>query len=103
MTTANQYQYLEHRPGSNYKQLFVKGRKIRAEVLYRETVGEEPRTPDDVAADFDVPLQAVLESIDYCQKNENLLRLERDEELSWIRRMGLDQPPLVPPDYKPAP
>jgi hypothetical protein len=83
------------------KQLYVKDRRIRAEVLYRETVGEEPRTPEEVARDFEVPLEAVLESIDYCVKNEDLLRQERDEDLAWIRAKGLDKPPLVPPDFRP--
>jgi uncharacterized protein (DUF433 family) len=99
--SANNYQHLEGRPGSNYQQLFVKGRRIRAEVLYRETIGEEPRTPEEVARDFDVPLQAVLESIDYCQKNEDLLRQERERGLQRIRALGLDQPPLVPPNFVP--
>jgi hypothetical protein len=40
------YKHLRHKPGSNYKQLFC-GR-IRAEVLYRETVGANPLTPEAV-------------------------------------------------------
>jgi len=101
MTNSNGYQYLERRPGSNYRQLFVKGRHIRAEVLFRETVGVDPRTPEEVARDFDVPLPAVLESIHYCEHNEDLLRQERDEDLADMRARGLDKPPLVPADFKP--
>src|SRR5258707_15844684 len=101
--SENGYQYLERRPGSNYKQLFVKARRIRAETLYRETVGLEPRTPEQVAYDLDVPLEAVLESIHYCVHNEPFLRAERDRELESIRADGLDKPPLVPPDYIPEP
>jgi hypothetical protein len=40
MRECAEYQYLQTKPGSNYEQLFC-GR-IRAEVLYRETVGREP-------------------------------------------------------------
>jgi hypothetical protein len=47
MIQSGEYQYLGPKPGSNYKQLFF-GR-IRAEVLYRETVGREPLTPEEVA------------------------------------------------------
>jgi uncharacterized protein (DUF433 family) len=101
MTNSKSYQFLERRPDSNYKQLFVKGRKIRAEVLYRQTVGLEPRTPEEVANGYNLPLEAVLEAIHYCINNEPLLRQERDQELAWIRARGLDKPPLVPPDYKP--
>src|SRR2546423_221276 len=91
------YEHLEARPCSNYRQLFIKGRKIRAEVLYRETIGLEPRTPEEVAQDFRVPLEAILEAIDYCIHNEGLLRQEREREDEADRRMGLDRPPLVPP------
>jgi uncharacterized protein (DUF433 family) len=90
------YQHLEPRPGSNYRQLFVKGRRIFAQTLYRATVGLEPRTAEQVAADFGVPLEAVLESIHYCTNNEPLLRAERERELERIRETGRDKPPYVP-------
>ena len=97
----NGYQHLEPRPGSNYRQLFVKGRKLRAEVVYRQTVGEDPRTPEDVARDYEIPIEAVREAIHYCEHNEPLLRKERDRELAWIKARGLDKPPFVPPDFQP--
>jgi hypothetical protein len=61
--TRVEYKYLKPKPGSNYCQLFVNGR-IRAEVLYRETVGSEPLTPDDVAREYGLPVEAVVEAID---------------------------------------
>jgi uncharacterized protein (DUF433 family) len=100
MTDPNGYQHLERRPGSNYKQLFVKGRRIRAEVLYRQTIGLEPRTPEQVAEDYELPLEVIQDAIQYCVHNEPLLRQERDEELQWIREQGLDKPPHVPADYQ---
>src|SRR5258708_4803668 len=101
MTQANGYQFLEPRPGSNYRQLFFKGRTLRAEVLFRETVGVDPRTPEEVAQDFHVPVEAVHEAIDYCLKNEPLLRRERDEEWADIQARGLDKPPYAPADFHP--
>jgi hypothetical protein len=96
------YQYLGPRRGSNYRQYFVKGRGgLRAETLHRHTVGTEPRTPEQVAKDFDLPVEAVLEAIRYCTENEPLLREEREEELASIRARGLDRPPSVPLWYKP--
>ena len=103
MSEEKVYRYLEPRPCSNYRQLFTKGRKIRAEILYRATVGEDPRTPEQVAEDYELPLEMILEAIDYCIHNEPLLREERDRGLAKIRARGLDKPPLVPPDYKPEP
>jgi hypothetical protein len=101
MNEETRYKYLGLWRGSNYRQFFYKGRKIRAETLYRETVGREPRTPQEVAEDYDVPVEAVLEAIDYCTRNEDLLRQEREAEAALIRARGLDKPPYVPPDYRP--
>jgi len=101
MSEGKVYRHLEPRPCSNYRQLFTRGRKIRAEVLYRQTVGEDPRTPEQVAEDYELPLEMVLEAIDYCIHNEDLLRQERERGLARGRALGLDRPPLVPPDYKP--
>jgi len=80
------YQYLAPKRGSRYQQLFY-GR-IRAEVLYRETVGREPLSPEEVAREYDVPLGAVLEAIDYCSKNKELLDAERAREEAQIRAEG---------------
>jgi uncharacterized protein (DUF433 family) len=72
-TAANDYPYLEHRPGSSYRQLFVKGTRIRAEVVYRRTVpiGEDGyfETPEQVAADFNIPAEAVRDAVRYCESN----------------------------------
>jgi uncharacterized protein (DUF433 family) len=97
MSVQMTYQFLESRPGSNYRQLFFKGKKIRAEILYRATLGPEPRTPAEVAADFDVPAKAVKEAIHYCTHHEDLLREERTRVLEEIRTRGLDRPPPVAP------
>ena len=69
-----EYRYLAPRPGLNYRQYYLKDRrKIRAEILYRMTVGPDPRTPEQVAIDYDVPIEAVREAIDYSVRNERLL------------------------------
>ena len=66
MSETIDYIHLAPRDGSSYHQFFVKGRNLRAETLYRATVGSEPMTPDDVARDYDVPVEAVREAIHYC-------------------------------------
>lgn len=96
MSEDRTYQYLRTKQGgSNYRQLFVNGR-IRAEVLYRETIGPEPLTPADVAREYDLPVEAVLEAIDYCQQNETLLNEERSREEAWIHATGRDKWPYAP-------
>lgn len=78
-----EYQFLKPKRGSRYQQLFF-GR-IRAEVLYRETVGREPLTPEQVAQEYGAPLEAVLEAIEYSTKNKALLDAERAREEEGIR------------------
>ena len=94
METTSEYKHLKPKRGSRYKQLFF-GR-IRAEVLYRETVGTEPLTPTDVAREYNVPLDAVLEAIDYCTKNKELLDAERAREEASIKKAGRDKWPYAP-------
>ena len=101
MSQSTKYQYLEFRPGDSIRQPFVKGQRIWAEVLYRETVGIDPRTPEQVAADFDVPVGAVLEAIRYCEENEAFLREERERLNTRLQEFEKKHPPLLPPDYKP--
>lgn len=93
MSTKIDYQYLEARPRSNYRQLWVKGRHMRAEVLYRLTVGPHPQSPKEIAQDFDLSVVAVEEAVDYCQQNRGLLDAERAREEATMKRLGLDQPP----------
>jgi uncharacterized protein (DUF433 family) len=98
MTTQVQYQYLEAHPGSNYRQLWVKGRHIRAEVLYRLTMGTEPRTPEEVAQDYDLPVEVVQEAIDYAVRSQQLLEAERAYEECRMQQLGLHKAPCIPTD-----
>ena len=94
MESIGEYKHLKPKRGSRYRQLFV-GR-IRAEVLYRETIGNEPLTAEEVAKEFNVPVEAVLEAIDYCIKNKDLLDAERAREDAEIKAAGRDKWPYAP-------
>jgi uncharacterized protein (DUF433 family) len=65
--TSTTYLHLAANPKSAYRQLFVKGTRIRARVLYGWCTNEEPMTPAEVAREFDLPLEAVMEAIAYCE------------------------------------
>ena len=90
--TETQYHHLEPRPGSNYRQLFLKGRRIRAAVVDETINGPDPRTPEEFARDFQVPLEAVLEALDYVAQNRSLIEQERDHEAARLRARGLIGP-----------
>ncbi len=84
------YQHLEARPGSHYRQLFLKGRRIRAAVVDEAVNGPDPRTPEEFAQDYQVPFDAVIEALDYVARNRDLIEQERDREAARLRARGLD-------------
>ena len=91
--TPRQWKHLERRPGSSYQQLCIKGKRIWAWTLYCETMNEkEPRTPQQLAEDWGVPLEAVQEAIEYCQSDPPELRedFRKDELLS--EAIGMNDP-----------
>jgi len=94
MTTEikTQYQYLEPRPGSNYRQLWLKGRRIRAAVVDQAVHGPDPFTPEEFAREYQVPLEAVREALDYVAQNRTLIEEERDREAARLRARGLIGP-----------
>jgi uncharacterized protein (DUF433 family) len=70
MSTGVTYQFLEQRPKSAYRQLFIKGTRIRAELVYRAHINsEEPMTVEELAVDYGLPAAAVAEAIEYCTSN----------------------------------
>lgn len=80
-TADDQYQHLEPRPGSNYRQ----------------------HAPEEVAIEFKVPLEAVHEALEYVARNRPLIERERDREAGDIRARGLDRPSRPDRGSKPQP
>ena len=96
-TRANHYRYLAPDPDSSYRQLRVKGRRIFARTLYSLTLGEQGRmTPEEVAADYQLPLEAVQEAIAYCESRPPQIAEDfaQDEARAVMRTMN----PLMPKD-----
>src|SRR5881227_1695876 len=91
-STATQYQNLEPRPGSNYRQLFLKGRRIRAAVVHEAVHGPDPYTPEEFAREYGVPLEAVREALAYVANDLPLIEAERDHEAARLRALGLGGP-----------
>ncbi len=102
MSEPVRYKYLLPKRGSRYQQLAVNGR-IRAEVLYRETVGPEPLAPEQVAQEYNVPVEAVLEAIGYCEEHKDLLDAERAREQATMDARGFNRWPQAPKTAEPTP
>jgi uncharacterized protein (DUF433 family) len=95
-STTTQWQHLAPNPKSAYKQLFIKGTRIRARVLYGLYMSaEEPMTPEEIAADLNLPLEAVKEAIAYCQTKPP----EIDEDFQREERL-MEATGMNDPDYK---
>jgi hypothetical protein len=87
------WKHLARKPGSNYQQLFIKERNIAARTLYDLTFsGEEwpGRTPPELAADYDLPLEAVEEALAYCRTNPPELAADCAMNDALVRAAGLE-------------
>jgi len=95
-TNCHQYKYLARKPKSVYKQLFIKDRWISARTLYGRYVSDEmPMTPEEIAADYNLPLEAVQEAIAYCESNPPELAQDFAREEAIREASGMNDP-----DYK---
>src|SRR5260370_26080092 len=95
-STSITWHYLAPNPKSCYKQLFVKGTRIRARVLYGMVMSaQEPMTPEEIAADRNLPLEAVKEAISYCQSNPPEIAQDFEREERLMEASGMKDP-----DYK---
>jgi uncharacterized protein (DUF433 family) len=86
MTPTTSYQWLEPKPYKKFtKQLGMKGRNmIMWNVVSSIVVRGE--TPEYVAEDYDLPVEAVREALDYYYANREWIDAEVDD---MARRFGL--------------
>ena len=54
--------------------------------------GPDPFTPEEFAGEYQVPLEAVLEALDYVAQNRPLIEQEWGHEAARLRARGLDGP-----------
>jgi uncharacterized protein (DUF433 family) len=106
-STSPTWQYLAPNPKSCYKQLFIKGTRLRARVLYGMFMSaDEPMTPEEISAEFNLPLAAVREAIAYCQSNPPEIAEDRQREERLMKASGMTDPDyqrggkfkIVPPE-----
>jgi uncharacterized protein (DUF433 family) len=98
---TNTWEYLEPRAKSAYRQLFVKGTRIRARVIYGLFMSEEePMTPEEIAGEYSLPLEAVKEAIKYCeskpQEIEEDFQREEARVQARMRRNASQAPSPIP-------
>ncbi len=91
-TKHTKYVHLAPNPKSAYKQLFVKGTRIPARALYSWYASDERRTPQEIAADYHLPLEAVLEAIEYCESNPPELLEDYELDQRLMEATGMNDP-----------
>ena len=87
-----QWKYLEAHPGSSYKQLFLKGTRLRAEIIADEMEDSEqddPKTPEKIAAYRNLPVEAVREAIAYCESNPPEIEEDHRREREFFQAQGV--------------
>jgi uncharacterized protein (DUF433 family) len=85
--------YLAPNPKSAYKQLFVKGTRVRARVIYGlYAMEEDSLTPEQISEEFGLPLEAIQEAIAYCQSNPPELLEDYAREEALMKASGMNDP-----------
>lgn len=82
------YRYLVERPHRWRRQLYVKGRRLLAFNVWMDMLVNN-QTKEQAAEDWDLPMEAVDEIVDYCEQNRALLEMEADEERSRLLAKGV--------------
>jgi uncharacterized protein (DUF433 family) len=99
--TPTTWAHLAPNPKSSYKQLFIKGTRIRARVLYGLYMSEEaPQTPEEIAADYGLSVEAVKEAIAYCQSNPPEIEQDFRRDEARMEATGMNDPTYK---YHPSP
>jgi uncharacterized protein (DUF433 family) len=86
MSTTTTYQWLEPKPYKKFtKQLGIKGRNMIVWNLVADVV-VSGLTPEEVAKDYRLPVEAVQEALEYYYANQEWIDAEVD---AMGRRLGL--------------
>ena len=89
-----EWQYLEKRPHCWRKQLYLKGRRLRASIVWMDMIVNE-MTPEEAADNWDLPLEAVKESIQYCETHQDLVQEEAAIERRHLEERGIPLEPKI--------
>jgi uncharacterized protein (DUF433 family) len=97
------WKYLARKPGSSYRQLFIKGTRIAARTLYSVYVPGEDwpgMTVEEIAAESGLPVEAVREAIAYCESDPPEIRADLAMEERIMEATGMNDPNYK---YHPSP
>jgi uncharacterized protein (DUF433 family) len=93
-SAKTQWQHLEQRPDSWRQQLYLKGKKLRARNVWSDMIVNQ-WSIEETAHNWDLPIEAVKEAIEYCQTHQELLAQEADEEREYLNQQGVKIEPQI--------
>ena len=91
---VSEWVYLESRPHAWKRELFLKGTRVRAGVIYSSMIANH-LTREETAADWNLPPKAIDEIISYCEQNWPLIAEEVTRERRSAEAAGVCLEPPV--------
>ena len=77
------------------RQLFVKGRKLPAAAVWN-AIKVNSLSLEQAMDNWDLSAAAINEIMEYCESNQELLRMEAQEELRRLREKGIELGTVTP-------
>jgi hypothetical protein len=91
---SESWQFLVSRPHPWRRQLYVKGQKLLASLVWQDMLAND-LSPEAAAENWDLPLAAIAEISQYCLLHQDLLKLEAAEERSRLQAQGVAFEPIA--------
>lgn len=86
------WQYLVARPHPWRKQLYIKGKKLLASTVRNDMIANK-MSPEQAADNWDIPIAAIEEVMEYCDRHHELIALEAAEEGQRLEAKGVSLEP----------
>lgn len=87
MKDKSKYRYLEVRSDKGARVMCVRSAGIRASTIWHDRYISR-MTPEQIAKDRDIKVEAVYEALEYCQKNWEVICREKDRERKRLEQKG---------------
>jgi predicted anti-sigma-YlaC factor YlaD len=88
------WQFLESRPHPWRRQLYLKGRRLLASSVWSGMIANQ-LTLEQAIDNWDLPLAAIGEAIQYCETHRDLLEHEAEAERQYLQSEGISLEPTT--------
>ena len=86
--TTVTWNYLTSRPHSWKRQLYIKGRRLTAANVWYDMLANK-RDFKETAENWELPVEAVMEIVRYCEANRELIGMDAEEEKRLMEDQGV--------------